>query len=139
LNAVLLPTRSATLYGAFVHDFTNIDKRIVLGKQLASIMFNPTVYDALYDFARPVEHTWSRMAYERFLRIKMANAPSFRTIHPVIRQQDNIRSEWYKSGGNKQKWTENLCRDRQSPGIQKTFYNRRKLLYAYYHLRDIFA
>lgn len=139
LNAVLLPTRSATLYGAFVHDFTNIDKRIVLGKKIASIMFNPTVYDALYDFARSVEHTGSRMDYERFLGIKMDKAPLLRTIYPVISHQDNIRSDWYKSGGIKQKWTENLCRDRQSPGIQKTFYNRRKLLYAYYHLRDIFA
>ncbi|MFD1360530.1 DUF2515 family protein [Lentibacillus salinarum] len=137
LNAVLLPTRTKRLYGAFVHDFTDIDKRIALGKQLAAIMFHPRVYRPLLAFARTVEHTGSRQDYERFLGRHTEKAPLLRTVYPVITHQDNIRKDWYKKGGIRQKWLKNNSVN-PDPRIKKTFYNRRKLMYAYAHLKDLF-
>ena len=138
LNATIIPTKSSTLYGAFVHDFTNISKRIALGKTIASILFHPTVYDDAYKFVRTVEHTGSRQDYERFLGLQTDKAPWLRTIYPVITHQDIIRNDWYKRRGIKRKWTDNIFQN-PDPSIKDTFYGRRKMLYGYYHLKNIFT
>ncbi|RYG73581.1 DUF2515 domain-containing protein [Lentibacillus lipolyticus] len=138
LNAILLPNRFGTLYGAFVHDFTNINKRIELGKKIASIMFHPDVYYSLLDFVLTAEHTGSRRDYEQFFYSNFEKAPFLRTVYPVITHQDNIRRDWYKIRGLKRKWTNQLTAEPDT-GIKKSFYNRRKLLYAYSYVRDIVA
>ncbi|WP_010530789.1 DUF2515 family protein [Lentibacillus jeotgali] len=138
LNAIIIPTRSLTLYGAFVHDFTNVSKRIALGKRIASILFHPAVYDDMYKFVRTVEHTGSRYDYERFLGLQTDKAPWLRTIYPIITHQDTIRNDWYKRRGVKRKWMENIFQ-KPDPDIKNTFYNRRKMLYAYYQLKSIFT
>ncbi|SFA74371.1 Protein of unknown function [Lentibacillus halodurans] len=137
LNAIIIPTKSNRLYGAFVHDFTNIDKRIALGKKIASIMFHPRVYDPLLKFARSVEHTGSRWDYEKFLNIQTEKAPLLRMVYPVITHQDIIRKDWYRKGGIKHHWTK-YNPENPDPHIKQSFYNRRKLMYVYYHIKDLF-
>lgn len=136
LNAIILPTKSKQVYGAFVHDFTNIDKRIALGKRIASIMFHPRVYHPLFEFARSVEHTGSRWDYERFFYMQTEKAPILRTVYPIITHQDNIRKDWYKKGGIRHNWLKNISQQ-PDPLFKKKFYNRRKLMYVYGHIKDI--
>ncbi|TMN23711.1 DUF2515 family protein [Lentibacillus cibarius] len=138
LNATLLPNRFGTLYGAFVHDFTNLTKRIELGKRIASMMFHPHVYTSLLDFALSVEHTGSRWDYEQFFSRHFEKAPFLRTVYPFIAHQDTIRKDWHKVKGVKRKWTSPIT---QHPdrGIKKAFYNRRRLIYAYSQLKNMFG
>ncbi|GAB4073607.1 DUF2515 domain-containing protein [Barrientosiimonas marina] len=136
LNAVLLPTASQHVYGAFVHDFTSINKRIEMGKTLASIVFHPQVYRPLLEFAQSVEHTGSRRDYERYCGIEIEAAPLLRSVYPVIAHQDKWRRDWNKRKRVQAKWlaTVSLTPD---PQIKKQFYNRRRLMYAYSHVKDI--
>lgn len=137
MNAIILPTRSTTFYGAFVHDFTNITNRIKLGKQIASIIFNPAVYKGLLDFALTIEHTGSRNDYEKYIGRHMEKAPLLRTVYPVITHQDNIRKDWYKRGGIKKKWKNKITADLDKD-ISNSFYKRRNMFYAYYHVKQMF-
>ncbi|GAA0444472.1 DUF2515 domain-containing protein [Lentibacillus halophilus] len=136
LNAVLLPTRTGNVFGAFVHDFTNIHKRIELGKRIASIMFHPHVYHLLFDFALSIDHTGSRRDYEQFLEKQLEGTPFLRTVYPVIAHQDNIRKDWYRFRGVKRKWFRNRIVEPDS-SIKNAFYNRRKLLGAYGYFRGM--
>ncbi|WP_164668793.1 DUF2515 family protein [Virgibacillus doumboii] len=138
LNAIIIPTRSEKLYGAFVHDFTNVTKRITLGKHIASIIFNPDIYNKLLDFALHVEHTGSRRDYEQFFDKKLEKSPILRAAYPVITHQDIIRRDWYKIGGLKKKWWSDKSAELYND-VSNSFYIRRNLLYAYYHLKNFFA
>lgn len=137
LNAIILPAKSKQLYGIFVQDFTNIDKRITLGKQIASIMLNSKVYHPLIEFIRSVEHTGSRLDYERFLNIKTEKSPILRTVYPVITHHDTIRKDWYKKRGIKRNWTKEII-EKPDACISESFYKRRRLMYYYHLLRRIF-
>ncbi|MUK87299.1 DUF2515 domain-containing protein [Ornithinibacillus sp. L9] len=136
MNAVLIPTRSPSIYGKFVHDFTKISKRIELGKNLASIIFSKDVYSKLMDFITFVEHTGSRIDYERFLNINPSNSPFLRMVFPVITHQDKIRKDWYKFGGVSRSWV--LPVTAEPKKIGEIFYKKRHLLSAYYHIKLLF-
>lgn len=138
LNAIIIPTRSEKIYGAFVHNFTNVSKRIGLGKHIASIIFNPDNYDKILDFALHVEHTGSRRDYEHFIKRRLEKAPILRVAYPIITHQDIIRKDWHKIGGTKKKWWSNksaeMCTD-----VSSSFYKKRDLLYSYYYFKKTFT
>ncbi|GGB33175.1 DUF2515 domain-containing protein [Virgibacillus dakarensis] len=136
MNAVLLPTRSTVLYGSFVHDFTNLTKRVNLGKRLATMIFHPDVYGKLLDFARNIEHTGSRRDYERFLNIRVPKSPLLRVAYPIISHQDTIRNDWYVLGGMKNKWLEELPGDLELNDVGSSFYHKRKMLFAYCRIKN---
>ncbi|EQB36142.1 hypothetical protein M948_13985 [Virgibacillus sp. CM-4] len=137
MNAVLLPTKSAQLYGAFVHQFTSLTKRIELGKQLASILYSPSTFKQIFAFARQCEHTGSRYDYERFLNLPYPASPFLRMVYPVISHQDKIRKDWYKWGGIKKKWWNSEERNGCN-WIGKEFYKKRSLIFAYYYVKRVF-
>lgn len=138
LNAIIIPTCSDNLYGAFVHDFTNITKRITLGKRIASVIFNPLVYEQILLFVQKTEHTGSRRDYEKFLRKQIEKGPLLRAVYPQINHQDIIRKDWYKRGGINKKW-EKAVYAKLDSDVSNAFYNRRSILYAYYHFKNIFT
>ncbi|WP_047985281.1 DUF2515 family protein [Ornithinibacillus californiensis] len=136
INAVLLPTREGRLYGTFIQGFTNIDNRITIGKNLATQLFHRDVYPAIMDFILHVEHTGSRIDYERYLSIHLPKSSMLRMTFPIIDHQDNIRNDWYLLGGMKKKWFKPLQVDPLEIGM--SFYQKRHLLYAYYHIKSMF-
>ncbi|WP_106497439.1 DUF2515 family protein [Lentibacillus sp. Marseille-P4043] len=139
MNAVILPTRSPNLYGAFVHDFTNVTNRITLGKHLAAIIYDPTIYQNLLDFATTMEHTGSRRDYERFLQLHLPRSPLLRVVYPTISHQDIIRKDWYKLGGIKSKWFQDVQNHSIHSNVGASFYKKRHLLYASYHIKKMFS
>ncbi len=135
MNAIILPTMSGRLYGALVHDFTNLTKRINLGKRISSIIFKPLIYDRLLEFAKSNEHTGSRRDYEQFIGKKFEKSPLLRTAYPVITHKDTIRNDWFIKGGVKKKWMESP-KVELTEDVSHSFYKKRELLYAYYHLTN---
>ncbi|WP_121639806.1 DUF2515 family protein [Virgibacillus sp. Bac330] len=139
MNAVLLPSMSNDLYGAYVHNFTNRTNRIQLGKKLASLIFSPTVYKQTFLFVKYCTHTGSRRDYERFLKLpKQPVTPILRMVYPIITHQETIRKDWYQSGGVKKKWIRDAhqCNKQQ---IGKTFYQKRQMLFAYFYTKQVFT
>ncbi|WP_042145602.1 DUF2515 family protein [Paucisalibacillus sp. EB02] len=136
LNAVLLPTTTGRLYGSYIHGFTNVTNRITLGKKIARQLFHPDIYPNLMDFMLQVEHTGSRYDYEQLLPVDFPKSPMLRTVYPIIDHQDNIRIDWFKYGGIKKKWF--FPEQSEVEDIGKSFYQKRNLLYAYYHVKNIF-
>ncbi|WP_099158326.1 DUF2515 family protein [Virgibacillus ndiopensis] len=140
MNAVVLPTKSTKIHGAFVHDFTNLTNRITLGKQIASIIFNPSIYDNILSFVLTIEHTGSRWDYEKFLDVSFPKSPLLRLVYPTITHQDIVRNDWYKWGGIKSKWFNEVpyC-SLPKKDVGTLFYKKRDMLFAYYHVKNMFT
>lgn len=136
MNAVILPAKSLPLYGAFVHNFTNVTNRIVLGKHLAEIVFSHHHYADLNSFVRKETHTGSRIDYEKYLNFPYPISSSLQEIYPQIEHQDIIRKDWYNSRGIKNKWLEDT-QSRLKTNIGKSFYRKRTLLFSYVYLKDL--
>ncbi|WP_163969828.1 DUF2515 family protein [Oceanobacillus halotolerans] len=136
MNAVLLPTRSNSLYGRFVKDFTTLTNRITLGKEIASILFHPHYYESIFDFAVTTEHTGSRCDYEKYMGASLTKRVMVRTTYPPISHQDNIRKDWYLYRGIRQKWLQPCSLPKSYKDTGKRFYKKRNMLYAYYHLKN---
>lgn len=134
MNAVLLPTKSG-IYGSYVHGFSNVTKRIELGKEIAGLLFHPHLFDPIYRFVIETEHTGSRRDYERRLKLPREPSPMLRAVYPIISHQDNIRNDWYFYGSIKTKWwkTSAITLDKN---ISKKFYRKRELLKAMYHIKN---
>lgn len=139
VNAVIFPTRTGTIYGQYVHDFTNVTKRITLGKQIASIIFHPKVYEKIYDFAMTTEHTGSRLDYESYLPLSLPSSPMLRTVYPLVSHKDIIRNDWYRYDGLRKDWFSQTTIDYKQMQIGTSFYRKRHLLYAYYHIAKMFS
>jgi hypothetical protein len=136
LNAVLLPTLKGELYGAYVHGFTNLTNRINIGKKLASQLFHQNIHLKLLDFICSVEHTGSRLDYEKYGLNHFPSSPILRAIYPVINHQDTIRFDWFEYGGIKNKWFHPLVEEPFEIG--ESFHQKRNMLYAYYHVKKLF-
>ncbi|WP_249871837.1 DUF2515 family protein [Oceanobacillus saliphilus] len=137
MNAVLLPDRKGNLHGTFVHGFTNVDKRIEVGRKIAAMLQRQDIYEATLDFIVSIEPTGSRMEYESFLKWNLPSSSILRTLYPIIDHQDIIRKDWLKRGDIKTKWYKKAI----NPGkteIGRSFYNKRRLLFAYYYLKKRF-
>jgi len=133
MSALILPAEEG-LYGAYVFNFTNLTSRIKLGKQIASILFHPHIYEDILDYMLTHEHTGSRKDYERFLNISLPNAPMLRLIFPVIKHEDDVRKDWFINRGIKRKW-QHKVQSGENMEIGQTFYRKRLLLFAYSHFK----
>lgn len=136
-NAVLLPTTKATIYGLWVRQFTKMDERILLGKQLASIIFHPHLYPEFHAFHRTVPHTGSRMDYEQFSIYRKTRSPNLRSVCPIITHQHVKRRDWYQDSMIKESWIlpEKPFKIRS---IGPTFYRKRQLIQHYQRLKQKF-
>ncbi|WP_407268661.1 DUF2515 family protein [Radiobacillus sp. PE A8.2] len=107
LNAVVFPTCTDEAFATPVHDFTNITKRITLGKRLASILFHPSLYNQFYNFTISTDHTGSRYDYQQYMSSNQkSESPKLRDVYPVIDHQDKIRKDWHQQREVKEGWWE---------------------------------
>ncbi|MFD2630654.1 DUF2515 family protein [Oceanobacillus kapialis] len=135
MNAVLFPTKSNHLYGAYVQGFTNVSKRIALGVRLANILYSPNVYDKSLNFAITQEHTGSRKDFEPFLSLHYPYSPMLRGLYPVIKHQDNIRKDWWKTGGFRNRWW-GQPKQISLEDMKTAYYRKRDMLFAYYYIKN---
>ncbi|WP_100407255.1 DUF2515 family protein [Bacillus solitudinis] len=92
---VLFPTRRGELYGYYVRKFRDVSKRIWLGKKLAALLFNPTLFEQFIDFHKKVEPTGSRNDYARFLNWKTKNtSPMLRLTLPIFEHDHYLSEDW---------------------------------------------
>ncbi|WP_067725514.1 DUF2515 family protein [Oceanobacillus damuensis] len=136
MNAVLLPDRKGNLHGVFVHDFTNVDKRIEAGKKIAALLDRQDIHEGILDFMLSVEPTGSRLEYEGFIKLNVPVSASLRNLYPIITHQDIIRNDWFENRGIRKKWQQKVKVSSRKE-IGRSFYNKRKLLFAYYYLKRL--
>lgn len=137
MSAVLLPTQSTKLYGEFVHNFSNVDQRIMLGKRIAASLFHKNRYPLFYDFAIHNPPTGSREDYEKYFNKKHIKSPMLRMVYPIINHQDRIRREWYDPKKIKNKWFQGTQPVLEEIG--ESFYKKRHMIYAYYHFKQLWT
>ncbi len=103
-SSVLFPTQDGRLFGFSVHQFTQLDERIELGKKLASLLFHEYYYDLFLRFSDKIEHTGSRFDYERYVsERRFRNTPFLRTTYPIIQHKRGRTLDWYM-GKRNDKW-----------------------------------
>src|SRR5699024_12331838 len=122
----------------FVRGFTNVEKRIRLGKKVASIVYSRQIYRQLLEFIHTIDHTGSRRDYEQFLNIHLPPSPMLRLAYPNIRHKDQIRKDWLDHYQVKKTWFTPIMK----PNLQEMslrFYSKRYLLYAYSRFKQIFS
>ncbi|SHF55902.1 DUF2515 family protein [Ornithinibacillus halophilus] len=135
MNAVLLPTVGKEIYGEYVHDFTNISKRIDLGKKLAAMLFHENIYHKLLNFIKNHPHTGSRYDYEKHHNLSFPKSPWLRLVYPIITHEDDVRIDWYKIRKVKKKWLLPIRPNIRE--VKQSFYKKRNLLFAYHHLHRL--
>ncbi|RSK27391.1 DUF2515 domain-containing protein [Bacillus sp. HMF5848] len=95
-SIVIFPTLQGKLYGCSVHDFTNLKDRIELGKRLAHILFERSLFKDFFLFHQETEHTGSRSDYEKYLHKKSdTRTPILRLIYPIIYHHRSYFKDWY--------------------------------------------
>ena len=134
-NSVIFPTLKGELYGASVSRFTSVDHRINLGNNLASILFEPNLYQELYLFARKVTHTGSRRDYQRFMKDNNDSvSPFLRTVYPIINHSSIVNEEWYH-GKIKKKWRKK--KEKNEPIHLTAWYlNKQQQLHQLIHINQ---
>lgn len=96
-SSVVFPTCGGELFGASVNGFRKLDKRINLGKRLASILFNKRLFPYLFEFAERTTHTGSRNDYEKYFKNgERRETPFLRTTFPIIEHHRHECSDWSK-------------------------------------------
>lgn len=104
-SVVLFPTISGELYGFSVHDFTDVNERIHLGKKLAWLLFHPDYYHAFKQFCERTEHTGSRRDYEQYVRTGIRKeTPFLRIAFPIITHHRCDFSDWSIKVKRTEKW-----------------------------------
>lgn len=93
-GAVLLPTIKGELFGRSIKNFTDVKKRIELGKQLATILFHSREKDSIKKFSDCIKHTGSRYDYEQLLPNKTFRTPMLRFVYPYVHHDDSSRIDW---------------------------------------------
>lgn len=91
---VLLPTLNGRVFGRFVKNFTNVEKRIELGKQLSWILFKSKEKKEIKDYFLQSEYTGSRSDYQKFLRENLPYTPKLRIVYPFVHHEDEKREDW---------------------------------------------
>ncbi|MFS0863360.1 DUF2515 domain-containing protein [Fredinandcohnia sp. 179-A 10B2 NHS] len=136
-SSVVFPTLGGRLYGFSVHDFTNLNQRIELGKKLAELLFDQKLFASFYQFSKKVEHTGSRFDYERFIiGKKFRNTPFLRTTYPVIKHHRDETKDWYRGKRNK-RWFHEVKLDSQLD-ITDWYLKKQKQLQAGILLKELF-
>lgn len=136
MNAIIFPSKTLPLYGAFVHNFTSLSNRIAFGNHLAATIFKSNYYANLVEFTQSVNHTGSRWDYEKYLDFPFPKSLPLQEIYPPVTHQDIIRNDWHKWRGVKQKWL--YCSPKSiKTNIGKSFYRKRTLLFTYVALKDL--
>lgn len=104
-SCVLFPTCGGEVYGASVNGFRKLDKRIDLGKRLADILFQSSLFPHFYEFAESQTHTGSRYDYERFFKRKVdKKTPILRATYPVIEHHIHEKEDWSKNRSVPKSW-----------------------------------
>ncbi len=128
-NAVIVPTRKGELYGIYVHQFEKVDKRIEIGKRIATLIFSEEHFEDVWNFAKNVEHTGSRKDYERFLSIRLPQSSVLRACFPRVHHQEIERKDWYMNKRVRKKWFR--YPEIETKQISQSYYQKRKWLYRY--------
>jgi len=104
-SCVLFPTTKGELYGFSVHDFTDINERIELGKKLAWLLFHPAFHCGFRKFSEKTEHTGSRYDYQQYFRKPMErDTPFLRVAFPIVYHHRSDFTDWYQGKRSIKKW-----------------------------------
>lgn len=135
MNAVLLPTKSETIYGKFIFGFTNLSNRIELGQFAVEALFGEAKrHQRIYDFLLSVEHTGSRRDYEKFLGFQSSKSPDLRSCYSKVQHQNIVQRDWYERVNIKKRWIHPYV-NYKIKDISSTFYRKRLLLTKYAQMK----
>lgn len=90
LSHVIFPSDSGELYGEVVTSFADPVARIKLGKNLASLLYDPTLSFSFLKFSDINEPVGTRKEYN-----KRATAWPLRLVYPRYKHRDSMKPDWY--------------------------------------------
>ncbi len=138
-STVLFPTKEGQIFGCSVHNFTQIEKRVELGRKLAWILFHAPEREALRQFHESVVHSGSRHDYQQFSARRYPKTPILRWAFPVVRHNREYDDDWVDYLGfnpnrlvvplelvkkyNLTDWYEGKVNQMQMAAIVERFYN----------------
>jgi hypothetical protein len=137
-SAVLFPTRHGELYGASVYGFQSVDNRINLGKRLADLLFQPEVFNQVFQFAKTTNHTGSRHDYEQYMNIGEKTTPILRETFPVIKHHIHTPNEWTRQQHVKKKWVKEEVQHKHPWEMTQWYLHKQKQLRSCITLYKLF-
>lgn len=129
-SCVIFPTIQGDLFGASVNGFKSVDKRIDLGKRLASILFEQNLYPRFFEFARRTKHSGSRFDYEQYLYSNtVPTTPALRLTFPIMSHHIQQYHDWSKNRKVKTKWLSQTVKHRHPIVLTSWFKKKQKRLH----------
>ncbi|WP_233275018.1 DUF2515 family protein [Calidifontibacillus oryziterrae] len=135
-SCVLFPTVDGELYGFSVHDFSDLNERIELGKKLAWLLFHHHYFSQFKKFAQWTEHTGSRYDYEQYyLTKKQKGTPLLREVYPIVEHERHVFHDWYRKNKSVERWFSTI-KPPKKYHITKWFQKKQKHLHACIYLKS---
>ena len=105
-SCVVFPTLDGELYGHSVYHFKHIHNRILLGKQLANILFHPELFMKFFSFSQKTLHTGTRYDYEKYLHKNFSRqTPFLRVVYDIVQHVPAVQEDWlFKQHKKIHKW-----------------------------------
>lgn len=95
MSYVLFPTSRGDIYGLYVRNFKDVRSRIWLGKQLQQLLFDPMIFDDIYEFTRKTPPTGSRRDYQQYMNWSTGNtSPDLRMTFPIVTHTWPVKEDW---------------------------------------------
>lgn len=137
---VLFPTMEGRLFGASVNGFRSVTKRIDLGKRLADILFDETLFPDIYRFAANTPHTGSNADFEQYLSWKQpVTTPPLHSVYPVIRHQRGKVYDWSLSTKLRRKWFSKKITHRHPIHLTDWYKDKQEQLQGLALLKEFFS
>ncbi|MEM5011748.1 DUF2515 family protein [Niallia taxi] len=137
-SSVFFPTLNGDIYGRSVSSFRSLDRRIELGKELYTILFQKNLHPIFLEFALKVVHTGSRADYEKYVYPKhLNNTPMLRMSYPVMTQKPFTSVDWSKTTKVKAKWKKHARPFKKAILITDWYKNKQEQLHKLIKIETI--
>lgn len=128
-NIVIFPMCDGELYGASVTNFRDVTNRIDLGKRLAQILFEKSLFPLFYQFSVNTPHTGARYDYEQYVySSRVEKTPTLRKLFPVVHHQIHHQPTWRASCKKIRTWHEMPMKHKHPIHLTKWYKTKRKQL-----------
>lgn len=137
LSSVIFPNLLGEVYGMSIFQFQVINKRIQIGKQLYSILFNEDLHENFCEFAKQITHTGSRNDYEDIVGFAKSNNPILRDVYPIIPHKRTKTYDWYTQTVFQPEWYEQEHYSDQYK-FKETFLMKQELMMSLLKMKSLF-
>lgn len=138
-SSVLFPTCDGELFGFSVKNFTDVNARILLGKQLYRLLFCEGKFADFLAFSTSTPPTGSRHDYEQYsYMIVNSKTPKLRDCYPIVHHPTIRTDQWDQNYKEKKVWFKDAAPLKTLP-ITKWYFHKQEQVRKVARVKKMFT